>query len=157
MTRPLRILVAEDEPGDLVLLKRAFALSGFKPVVNYASDGQAVTEFLESAAVTDALPTVLLLDLKMPRVDGFQVLKWLRERPAMRKILVVVFSNSEDPSDMQRVYELGADGYMVKPHEAAQFIDVLHDMQKHWLRLNATPECGNLGELSPFEECAAEP
>jgi len=133
------------------LLKRAFAKSDFKPATHFLTDGQEVIEFLDRGVgltrnTPESPPNVLLLDLKMPRVDGFQVLQWLREHAALRNILVVVFSNSDDPKDVQRAYELGADSYMVKPSDPAQFIDALHDMEKFWLRLNATPECGDVGE-----------
>jgi CheY-like chemotaxis protein len=157
MIRPLRVLIAEDEPTDVALLKRAFAKSDFKPATHFLADGQEVIEFLERGVgltrnSPESPPNVLLLDLKMPRVDGFQVLQWLREHPPLRNILVVIFSNSEDPEDVQRAYDLGADSYIVKPRDPALFIDALHDMEKFWLRLNATPECGEPSDkLDPAE------
>jgi CheY-like chemotaxis protein len=151
MIRPLRILVAEDEPGDIALLKRAFARSNPKVPVHFVRNGEEVVNTLERSMAleelaTHALPSLLLLDLKMPQMNGFEVLRWLQNQPLLRRLLVVVFSSSEDSNDMQQANELGADAFVVKPKEAEAFIDVICDMEKHWLRRHATPECGEYFE-----------
>lgn len=149
MNRPLRILVAEDEPGDAMLIQRAFTNSGQDISVNFVTNGQEAIDFLRrkgpySGHSSQPLPTLLLLDLRMPEVDGFDVLRWLRRHPRLRNILVIAFSSSEDAEDMRLAYELGADVYVVKPQDPDLFMDTVHDMERHWLRLNATPECGTL-------------
>jgi len=157
MTRPLRLLVAEDEPGDVTLLERAFARANLEVPLQFARDGEEVVSILEHALefegseVPNSLPTLLLLDLNMPRMSGFEVLRWLQSQPRLRQLLVVVFSASEDVSDMEHAYDLGADGYVVKPNDADAFVEVICGMEKYWLRHNATPECG---EFLPETEAA---
>ncbi len=149
MMRPLRILIAEDEAGDVALLKRALSQSSHKVPVHFVRNGREVIDFLERNSLLEdlglhAVPSLLLLDLKMPRMDGFEVLQWLRDHPAFRQILVVVLTSSEQNEDMQRAYDLGADSYVVKPQDPAEFMDLIQEMEKYWLRLHATPECGEL-------------
>lgn len=157
MTRPLRILVAEDEPGDILLLKRAFSKCKPGIPVQFANDGEEVLKILEGhlsdeeSLGVQTLPTLLLLDLKMPRMGGFEVLRWLQCQPRLRQLLVMVFSASEDVADMEHAYDLGADAYVVKPKESEEFVDVIRGMEKHWLRHYATPECG---EFLPETEAA---
>jgi CheY-like chemotaxis protein len=156
MMRPLRILVAEDEPGDIALLKRAFSRRAPRVPVHFVTDGQKIIELFERLLAKDGpsrqpFPTLLLLDLKMPHVSGFEVLRWLQAQPQLRELVVVVFSASEDNADRQHAYDLGADGYVVKPRDPAEFIDVIREMEKLWLRRHATPECGDC-----LEEPAAE-
>lgn len=149
MNRPLKILVAEDEPGDALLIRRAFAQSGSDVSAAFVQNGQQAIDYLRRKPPyehlqSQPLPTLLLLDLKMPGVDGFDVLRWLRRHPRFCHILVIAFSSSEEPEDMRQAYELGADVYVVKPSDPDRFLDAVHDMERHWLRLNATPECGTL-------------
>ncbi len=147
MSRPLRILVAEDDPGDVLLMERALSKTGVEVPIRFVNDGQQAIDYLKRKPPfhdesTNPRPTLVLLDLKMPRMSGFDVLKWVRRHHALRNLLVVVFTSSEDPEDMRRAYSLGADSYLVKPQDPADFIDSMRDLEKHWLRANATPECG---------------
>lgn len=149
MSRPIRILIAEDDPGDRLLLERALSKSEFDISVHSVGDGREAIEYLKRTSrsrpgtrTTHPAPTLLLLDLKMPALDGFEVLKWVRKNPRFCHIQVVVFTSSEQPEDMRRSYEAGADAYIVKPQDPDDFIEVVRNMEQHWLNVHATPECG---------------
>lgn len=147
MFAPFRILVAEDEPGDTLLLKRAFEKSGSVLFAHFVEDGQKVIDYLKRKppyedANSYPTPNLLLLDLRMPRVDGFDVLRWLRRQPKWRDLFVAVFTGSTQPEDVRRAYELAADTVTMKPSDPEEFTAVVREMQQRWLRLNATPECG---------------
>jgi len=107
MTDSLRILVAEDLPDSVEILKLAFRKAGVNVPIRYVKDGSETIEYLKGeGAFSDRaehpLPTMLLLDLKMPGVDGFDVLEWLRLQPGLRRLLVVVFTTSEERTDINR-------------------------------------------------------
>jgi CheY-like chemotaxis protein len=142
MNTPLRILVAEDEVGDVLLLQRAFTKAGVNPPVYFANDGKEVLDYLEGHPPFDnpvdyPLPNLLLLDLGLPRVSGFEVLTWLRQHPTLHRMLVVVLSCSEDPQEIQRAYSLGANSYVVKPQDPEMLVDVVKRVQEYWLRISA--------------------
>lgn len=145
MNTPLRILVAEDDVGDVLLLRRAFAKAGVNPPVYFAGDGQEVLDYLEGRPPFDnpveyPLPNLLLLDLGLPRVSGLAVLSWLRQHPTLNRMLVVVLSCSQNPAEIQRAYALGANSYVIKPHDPAELIDVVKRVQEYWLGINASAE-----------------
>jgi CheY-like chemotaxis protein len=77
----------------------------------------------------------LLLDLKMPGLDGFHVLQWVRQEPRFRDLPIIVFSGSDQPVDINRAYELGAARYLVKPHKLSDLMQMVHGIEKFWLRL----------------------
>jgi CheY-like chemotaxis protein len=142
MNTPLRILVAEDEVGDAVLLWRAFAKAGVNPPVYFAGDGQEVLNYLDGHPPFDnpveyPLPNLLLLDLGLPRVNGFEILSWLREHPTLHDMLVVVLSSANDPEQIQRARALGANSYVVKPQDPSKLIDVVKRLQEYWLGIKA--------------------
>ena len=106
MSAKFKVLVAEDNPDDVLLLQRALAKSSFGLPVRCVSDGQEVLDYLEghppfSDRLRYPLPTLLLLDLKMPRVDGFEVLTWLRQHPSLGRMLVVVLTGSPMKEDVK--------------------------------------------------------
>lgn len=145
METPLRILVAEDELGDVLLLQRAFAKAGVSAPVYFARDGQEVMDYLQGKPpfenpVEHPLPNLLLLDLKLPRINGFEVLQWLRAQPSLRSLVVVVFSASNGPDNVNRAFALGANSYAVKPQDPDELIGVVKRLQNHWLGINASPD-----------------
>jgi CheY-like chemotaxis protein len=149
MPRPLRILVAEDDPNDVAILKRAFARSGRAVSATFVRDGQEIINYLKKKPPFHEVhqsPTLLLLDLKLPGLNGLQVLKWLRRQGQFKELLVVIFTASENPDDMRKAYELGADSFLIKPKEPEEMAELLRDMEERWLRIHATPECGSLRE-----------
>ena len=100
----LRILVAEDMPSEAFLLKYAFESAGLTARLHFVADGQEAMDYLSgverfSNRHEHPLPTVLMLDLKMPRVNGFEVLQWLRSHPSLQLLPVIIFTSSEHPED----------------------------------------------------------
>src|SRR5262245_57504279 len=129
MVSPLRILVAEDDEFEVLLLRRAFTKAGVEAPVTFVRDGQEALDYFQrqhgfSDERVHPMPTLLVLDLKMPRLDGFDVLKWLRQQPGLRRLLVVVLTSSSEASDVNRAYDLGANSYLRKPTD----LDGLRDM-----------------------------
>ena len=142
MDSPLRILVAEDEIGDVLLLKNAFEKAGVNPPIYFAGDGEEVIKYLQGRPpfenpVRYPLPNLVLLDLKLPRMDGFEVLEWLRHQPRLRHILVVVLTGSDLPEDVEQAYSLGANAYLVKPTEPEQLVDIVGRLQSYWRSINS--------------------
>src|SRR5580765_2285370 len=140
------ILVAEDQPEEVMLLKRAFAHVGVKAPLHFVKDGQEAIDYLSGQdAFTDRyvhpLPTMMLLDLKMPRVDGFDVLGWVRQQPALKRLPIIVLSSSSMPEDIDRAYDLGANSFIVKPTGMDAQGEVVEQLQDYWLELNQTPRC----------------
>src|SRR6266487_3418278 len=120
MAASLKILVAEDLPDAVELLKLAFSRAGVAVPVSYVKNGEEAIWYLRGEGIFGnradyPLPTMLLLDLKMPRLDGFGVLEWVRLQPELRRLVVVVFTSSNEQDDINRAFELGANSYIVKP------------------------------------------
>ncbi len=141
----MRILVAEDDPTDTLLMKRAFAKAGVAVPLHFVRDGQEAIDYLQGQQpfedrAANPLPSLLLLDLKMPRLDGFQVLEWIRRQSGLRRMLVVIFSSSEELQDVNRAYDLGANSYLMKPHSAETLSRLALLLEKYWGETNVCPE-----------------
>ena len=131
------ILVAEDDPTDAYFLQRAFKRAGLAVALHFVRDGQEALDYLQgSGQFADRtcypLPQLLLLDLNMPRLDGFEVLKWVRKQPGLRGLEVVIFSSSEEPKHVDRAYGLGANSYLVKPHSMVELTALVGQFRKSW-------------------------
>ena len=144
---PLAILVAEDDPDDAFMLRRAFTAANIANPVAFVSDGDEAIAYLAGTgryADRDLhpLPVVILLDLKMPRRSGFEVLEWLRAQPGVGRLPVVVLTSSRESRDVTRAYELGANSYLVKPSSPEDLIATVRGLGLYWLVLNEPPEVG---------------
>ncbi len=144
MNTPLRILVAEDELGDALLLQRAFQKARVNAPIYFARDGQQVLDYLQGKPpfenpVEYPLPSLLLLDLSLPRVSGFEILEWLREQPGLKHLLVVVLSASERPQDISQAYALGANSYVFKPQDPDELVQIVAGLQNYWRGINGPP------------------
>lgn len=133
------ILVAEDDPNDAFLLERAFARTGERVNVEFVRDGEEALHYLQS---DKPLPDLLLVDLKMPKVDGFQVLQWVRSQPALKRMLVVVLTSSAQKRDVNRAYDLGANSYLVKPVNLEDLLKLARLVRDYWVEANEPPEHG---------------
>jgi len=143
---PIKILIAEDEEDDVFLLERAFARAGVKVDLQFVRDGQEAVEYLGSGKPpsnrgAQPLPVLLLLDLKMPKLDGSDVLKWLRQQPGLRRLSVVVFSSSNEPRDINLAYDLGANSYAVKPADPSSLLGFVQSLDSYWFKRNCFPDC----------------
>jgi CheY-like chemotaxis protein len=154
MDGPLNILVAEDDMGDILLLRRAFMKAGVRQPVYFAQDGQEVIDYLSghppfTNPIKYPLPQLLLLDLKLPQIDGFQVLEWLRRQPALKHVLVIVLSASGHPRDVERAYSLGANSYLVKPQDPQDLVMMVQRIEQYWMELNVAPSASLESILAP--------
>jgi CheY-like chemotaxis protein len=134
------ILVADADQNDVFFIRRAFQKSGITYPVVHVPDGQEAIDYLKGeAAYADRtrypLPGLLLLDLKMPKVDGFDVLAWLKSRPELKELPVVVLSSSSREDDIQRARQLGAADYLVKPADFDDLLSLAQDVAARWLRV----------------------
>lgn len=138
------ILLAEDDANDTLLIKRAFQKASLGRVLKAVPDGQEAIDYLRGInQYTDRslfpLPFLVLLDLKMPGTDGFEVLRWIRTQPDLKRLLVVVLTSSNLQADVDRAYELGANSYLVKPVEFSEMVNMIQRFEAYWTELNRFP------------------
>jgi CheY-like chemotaxis protein len=140
-TPPVPILHVDDDPNDVVLMQHACLKAGLGLNLQGASDGDQALAYLRGAApFTDRsrhpLPRLVLLDLKMPRLSGFEVLAWIRRREKFRRVPVIVLSSSNHDEDVKRAYALGANSYLVKPVGFESLVELIRSVYNYWLTLN---------------------
>ena len=133
------ILVTDDDENDLFFLQRAIARAGLANPLFVSHDGQEAIDYLAGAPPYDnriryPLPGLLLLDLKMPRVNGFDVLSWWSQRPDLKHIRVVVLSSSSHEEDVKKAKDLGAHDFRTKPPEFQNLVDLIRDVHQRWLQ-----------------------
>jgi CheY-like chemotaxis protein len=145
--RSLRpILLAEDNPNDVELVLAAFSAMRLANEIAVARDGEEALDYLfrrgPHAGRTSPDPAVVLLDLKMPKVDGRDVLRQLRADPGLKTIPVVVLTSSREESDLLHSYRLGANAYVVKPVDFEEFTAAVSKLGFFWALLNEPPPAG---------------
>ncbi len=138
MSDEAAILLAEDDENDVFLLRRALEKAGLATALIVARDGQEAVDYLSGGApggegAPPSLPRLLLLDLKMPRLDGFDVLKWLSTRPELSGLPAVVLSSSNHDGDIERARGLGARDYKVKPADFPKLVELVKELHARWL------------------------
>jgi two-component system, response regulator len=139
---PARILMVEDDPYDVELLQLALEGLNIANQIEVVHDGEQALHYLLGQGgkpPTAALPTLILLDLKLPKVSGLQVLERLRQNIRTRNLVIVVITSSQEDSDLTICYELGVNSYIVKPLDFQQFMDVARQVGQYWLLLNRSP------------------
>ena len=125
------ILVVEDNSDDVFLLTRALRKAGIDNPIDVVTDGRGAIDYLAAkiaAAGPDELPTLplfILLDLKLPRTNGFEVLEWIRSKPALSRLVTIVLTSSPEESDILMAYELGARSYLIKPPTSVDLIAIV--------------------------------
>jgi CheY-like chemotaxis protein len=141
---PAPILLADDSTDDLLLLRRAFRLAVPGWPIHVAEDGETAIAYLGAIGPYGdrnryPMPALLLLDLKMPRRSGFEVLAWVRCQPGLRRLPVVVLTSSRDPTDIGKAYDLGVNAYVVKPGHADELAQLARTLSEFWLRFSEWP------------------
>lgn len=136
-TRP--ILLVEDNPVNLDLTLRAFKRRKLANPIEVARDGQEVLDMLPRWEAGEVLPLVILLDLKLPRVGGLEVLRLLRDNPVSQNVPIVVLTSSDEDADVQTAYRLHANSYIVKPVNFEKFMDVAAQIELYWCLINHPP------------------
>lgn len=130
------ILLVEDNPVDIDLTLRAFKKRNLTNPIQVARDGVEALAFVEKWDKGEATPVVILLDLKLPRIDGLEVLKTIKLHPKYDTIPIVVLTSSSDNKDIERAYKLGANSYIVKPVNFDKFVEVASQIEIYWNALN---------------------
>src|SRR6185503_14059178 len=139
------ILLAEDREDDIVLLRRAFKKANLVNPLQVVKNGEEAIAYLKGEGLFAnraeyPLPSLMLLDLKMPRKDGFEVLDWIRQQPSLRTLRVVVLTASDQMRDVNRAYQLGANSFLVKPTDFDDFITMILSLSGYWLWMSRAPE-----------------
>jgi CheY-like chemotaxis protein len=139
MAKKLVILVAEDDPNDLELLRHVVSENGVEVNFQPAHDGEQVINYLRGEdefrdRSRHPVPDIIVLDLKMPRVNGFEVLQWLRQQQGLARIPVVVLSGSGLETDIEEAYRLGANTYFTKPGQLAELRKIIASLIDYWRR-----------------------
>lgn len=133
------ILLVEDNPVDLDLTLRAFQRRNLLNPVHIARDGQEALDWIPRWQAGEALPLVILLDIKLPRVNGLEVLQQLRAHPVSRHIPVVMLTSSQEDRDVKQAYEFYANSYIVKPVNFDNLMDVAAQIKLYWCLTNHPP------------------
>jgi CheY-like chemotaxis protein len=147
MTNLPVILHVEDDPNDVLLFQRAFKKANLSVNIQSVSDGDKAVAYLSGVNGFEdrekfPLPALVLLDLKMPRKSGLEVLAWIRGQEKLRRLLVVIFTSSKHDEDINRAYDLGANSYLVKPVGFDILVDVAKLLHQYWLTVNERAQGG---------------
>jgi CheY-like chemotaxis protein len=139
MTIPRTVLVVDDDRDSVFLLQTAFQQLELPHTLHIAKDGTVAIEYLQGTPpygdrARYPLPDLVLLDVKMPRMNGFRVLDWVRTRPDLASVPVVMFSTSDQERDVKKALELGAREYQVKPGSYAELLNLVLELDVKWLR-----------------------
>ena len=144
MVNPIEILLVEDSPTDAKLTIRSLQKSNIANRITHMIDGAIALDYLFCEGIykdrdhaTD--PRVVLLDIKLPKVNGIEVLRRIRSDPRTESLLVVILTSSEEQSDVARGYKLHANSYIVKPVDFQQFANAIKSLDLYWLTLNTPP------------------
>lgn len=138
------VLLAEDEEHDIFFMRRAFDTAGVQNKLMAVQNGREVIRYLEGKGeYADRHqypePALLLVDLKMPLIDGFEVMSWIRSQPRWRdQLSILVFSSSAEEQDKRKAFELGAHEYLVKPSNFHELLTLVRDLKRRWLDTEGT-------------------
>jgi CheY-like chemotaxis protein len=141
----LTILLVEDDPNDVLLVKRAFEKASIINPINVVDNGEAAQDYLKGEGVYNdreayPLPVIILLDLKLPRKSGLEVLEWLRDQPSLKRIPVVILTSSTENKDINNAYDIGVNSYLIKPVEFDDLLELVKNLKLYWLLMNKPPD-----------------
>jgi len=144
-TNEIEILLVEDNPDDLDMAIRALRKANLANRIQVARDGAEALEFIfcegaHAGRKIESVPKVILLDLKLPKVDGFEVLKRIKSDPRTKTIPVVILTSSKEQKDVVESYHLGVNSYIVKPVNFEGFVTAVGELGMYWLLLNQPPK-----------------
>lgn len=134
------ILLVEDNPMDLDLTLRAFRKKQFINEILVARDGEEALAHVARWDAGEALPAVILLDINLPKVNGLEVLRQLKEHERYRRIPVVMLTSSREDRDLEAAYDLGVNSYIEKPVSFSKFVEVAEQIELYWCVLNERPQ-----------------
>jgi CheY-like chemotaxis protein len=137
------ILVADDDTDDQFMLKEAFSSLNFDKEIRTVENGEELLDYLSRRGkyADDSLPIpkLILLDLNMPKIDGRQCLRMIKENKEYCKIPIIIFSTSNNPEDISQSYELGANSYIIKPYSYNELVEIIDIIKKYWFSVVKIP------------------
>jgi CheY-like chemotaxis protein len=133
------ILLVEDNPMDVDLTLRAFARRKLSNPIKVARDGQEALDYMATWDTGEPVPAVILLDLKLPKVSGLEVLEKIRQHPHFGLIPIVMLTTSSEDTDIARAYQLGVNSYIIKPVSFEKFLEVTEHIDLYWMVINHPP------------------
>jgi CheY-like chemotaxis protein len=133
------ILIIEDRAIDIDLTKRAFAKRRLLNPIQVARDGEEALACMDRWRAGEPLPVFILLDLKLPKISGLEVLREIKKHPTYSTIPVIVLTTSTEDRDVEEAYKLGCNSYILKPVEFNKFMEVASQIEVYWCALNTTP------------------
>src|SRR5436190_4150625 len=144
------VLHIDDDPNDTLLLEAAARKAGAQFLLQNVQDGDAAIAYLTGAGIyadrrVYPLPSLILLDLKMPRATGFEVLQWIRAHPQLGQMPVVILSGSELQDDISQAYSTGANSYLVKPLGFDALVNLVKSINSLWMGAAITPHASSVG------------
>jgi len=145
MASDFTILLVEDNPDDVLLIQRAFRKANLVNPISVVDDGEKAIAYLSgSGEYADRsrhpVPVLVLLDLKLPRKSGHEVLSWIKQHPALKRMPVVVLTSSTETADVNQAYDHGANSYLVKPVGFDDLFAMVKTLQPYWMILNQKPD-----------------
>ena len=151
------VLYVEDEENDVFFMRSAWKKAGLLNLLNVVMDGEQALEYLSGQGAFAnreqyPLPALVLLDLKLPKISGLDVLKWIRQQPAIHTLPVIVLSSSNKLQDVCTAYEFRANAYLVKPAHMQNLFEMVASLKDFWLgRVETPPECLELRAATQVE------
>jgi CheY-like chemotaxis protein len=136
------ILIAEDDADDRFLLQSAFEENGFTDKLHFVENGIELLEYLNTLIPNNSgakVPHFILLDLNMPKKDGREVLKEIKQNPVLKRIPVIILSTTNNEQDMKRCYELGANSYITKPNSFESLVKTVAALRSYWINTTTIP------------------
>lgn len=135
----VEILLVEDDPADAEMTMRALRRNHLANKIHWVKDGEEALDYMFGQRAKAPLPKLVLLDLKMPKVDGMEVLRRLKADPATQAVPVVIMTSSNEEKDVVESYNLGANSYIVKPVQFEAFLDTVGKIGLYWILTNRVP------------------
>lgn len=134
-----KILHVEDNPDDVMLMNLAFSRAGIAAKLEVVNDGDEAIAALENGTLAGGPPACVLLDVKLPRVSGLEVLAWIRNQPHLRRLPVILLTSSGQTADINRAYDLGANSFLVKPPDLDALTQLVKTVAHYWVQTNVRP------------------
>jgi CheY-like chemotaxis protein len=134
-----KILHVEDNPDDVMLMNLAFSRAGIAAKLHVVNDGDQAIAALENSALGGGTPVCVLLDVKLPRVSGLEVLAWIRNQPSLKRLPVILLTSSSQTADINRAYDLGANSFLVKPPDLDSLTQLVKTVAHYWVQTNVRP------------------
>src|SRR4029077_7285914 len=155
------ILQVEDDANDVFLLQRAFVQAGITNPVQVATDGQMAVDYLAGRErfanrARFPLPGLVLLDLKLPRKSGREVLQWIRAQPMLRRIVVIIFTTAQYAGDVGLAYDLGANSFLVKPADFSEYVGIARLLKDWWLWRNQFAPVNELNWAAAIQQVESQ-